>query len=152
MNHTQYYLNVQQDPQWPWFLTGLTIPVSLQSFCNTPEQKLKTINKWNDYFDQLSASIIKDCHTSFISNFTAKGIKWSVLLSICIILNPDVHKSCTSKPKTNQSDLRKAYASCCSISKLQRSMHRKREHSPIWKICYSVLNYNQNLCNNRFIV
>ena len=28
------YLKVQQDPQWPWFFTGLTIPSSLQSFCN----------------------------------------------------------------------------------------------------------------------
>lgn len=40
-NHS-LYLNVQQDPHPPWSLTGLTIPSSLQSFCNYTIGGLRT--------------------------------------------------------------------------------------------------------------
>lgn len=32
-SYIRIYLNVQQDPQWPWSLIGLTMPSTLQSFC-----------------------------------------------------------------------------------------------------------------------
>lgn len=36
-------LKVQQDPQWPWSLIGLTMPVSLQSFCTEHRNEKKNI-------------------------------------------------------------------------------------------------------------